>query len=300
MAQNYPAMIQTADGVLAGQNKPWWAYMARGVAKSQSDKPAGLLDLDAALMAAPDFASSSRVLGAIVENVGIDQALSRAQQRDGDPNWRLMTADLDVQKGEFAAAIAEDLPLRENSTVPPFQRLHALSTLAESYRMMHQPEDSKAAYLEALTIAPGQTEMLNNLANLLADDLHDPQQALGYSQQAYDLSRRSGNFVASVSDTQGWVLTLCGGANAEAGLNILQKLVEEHQDFVDARYHLGEAYLRNAMPADAVKQLEIAQTQLQQAEENHARVNADLKSAIAASLSKARQVLDGKADAADK
>jgi hypothetical protein len=39
---------------------------------------------------------------------------------------------------------------------------------------------------------------------------------------------------------------------------------------------------------------------LQQAEENHERVSADLKSAIATSLSKARQVLDGKADAAEK
>ena len=83
-------------------------------------------------------------------------------------------------------------------------------------------------------------------------------------------------------------------------MNILQKVVEDHQDFVDARYHLGEAYLRNSMAADAVKQLEIAQTQLQQAEENHQRVSADLKTAIAASLSKARQTLDGKADAGGK
>jgi tetratricopeptide (TPR) repeat protein len=300
LAQSYPAIIQTADAVLAGQNKPWWAYMARGVAKSQNDKPAALLDFDAALGASPDFASSSRIVAAIVADVGIDEALNRARNHDTQANWRLMVADLDVQKGDLPAAVAEDLPLRDNTVVPQNQRLHALSTLAESYRMMHQLEDSKAAYLEALTIAPNETEMLNNLANLLADDLHDPQQALGYSQRAYDLSRRSNNFVASVSDTQGWVLTLCGGANAEAGLNILQKVVEDHQDFIDARYHLGEAYLRNAMPADALKQLEIAQSQLQQAEENHERVSADLKSAIATSLSKARQVLDGKADAAEK
>jgi len=297
LAQNYPAVIQTADGLLTQGNKAWWAYLARGVAKSQSDKPSGLQDLDSALAAAPDFAASSRVISAIAANVGVDDAISRAQKHDSDPNWRLMAADLDIKKGDPAAAVAEATPLRQNSGVPEVQRLHALSTLAESYTIMHQPEDARSTYLEALAIAPNETGMLNNIANLLADDLHDPQQALGYSQRAYDLSRRSGNFVASVSDTHGWVLTLCGGANAEAGLNILQKVVEDHQDFIDARYHLGEAYLRSSMPADAVKQLEIAQTQVQQSEENHRQVSAELKSAIVASLSKARQVLDGKADA---
>jgi tetratricopeptide (TPR) repeat protein len=300
LAQNYPAVIQTADALLAQGARPWWAYMARGIAKAQSDKPAGLLDLDAALAGAPDFAACARVISAMETNVGFDDAVSRAQKRDGDPNWRLMVADLDMQKGDLTAAATEAAPLRGNTQISPAQRLHALSTLSECYTMMHRPEDAKNAYLEALTIDPNETGMLNNLANLLADDLHDPQQALGYSQRAYDLSRRSGNFLASVGDTQGWVLTLCGGANAEAGLNILQKVVEDNQNFIDARYHLGEAYLRNSMPGDAVKQLEIAQTKLQQAEENHGRVSADLKTAIAASLSKARQVLDGKADAGGK
>ncbi len=163
--------------------------------------------------------------------------------------------------------------------------------------MLKQPQNARDAYLEALTIAPNDAQVLNNIANVLADDLSNPQQALTYSQQAYDLSRRSGQLMPSVSDTQGWVLTLCGGPGAASGLDILQKLVEEHQDFTFARYHLGEAYLRSSMPADAVKQLEIAQTQVQQAQEQHASVSAELKSAIAQSLARARQMLDGKAAA---
>jgi tetratricopeptide (TPR) repeat protein len=296
-AGNYPAVIQTADALEAKGIKPWWMYLARGAAKAQSDKPSGLIDLDAALAAATDFAASARVMNAISVNIGVEQALQRAQSRPDDPDWRLMAADLQVKKGDFPAAIAQAAPLRGNNTISQVSRIHALTLLAESYTIIHQPQNAKDAYLEALTIAPNDPEMLNNLANVVADDLHDPQQALTYSQRAYDLSRRSGVYLQSISDTHGWVLTLCGGSNAAAGLDILQKLVLEHQDFTFARYHLGEAYLRSAMPADAVKQLEIAQTQVQQAEAQHTQVSAELKAAIAGSLAKARQILDGKADA---
>jgi hypothetical protein len=142
--------------------------------------------------------------------------------------------------------------------------------------------------------------MLNNLANVLADDLHEPTQAVAYSQRAYDLSRQTGSFVASVSDTHGWVLTLCGGRDAQLGLSILQKVVEDHRDFVDARYHLGEAYLRESMPADAIKELEIALAQIQQTEQTRATPNPALKSAIENALARARQERDGKADIGDK
>lgn len=299
-AENYPAVIQTADALEARGVKPWWVYMARGAARSKSDKSAGIIDLDAALAAAPDFASSARVVRMIASSAGVDEALRRAKSRPDDPNWRLMAADLDAQKGDFADAITQAAPLRTNTVISQAPRLHALSLLAESYRIMHQPRNARDVYLEAVAIAPNDPELLNNVANVVADDLHDPQQALTYSQRAYDVSRQSGVYLLSISDTHGWVLTLCGGAKAASGLDILQKLVQDHQDFTYARYHLGEAYLRSSMPLDAVKQLEIAQGQLQQAEEQHAQVNAELKSAIAESLTKARQVIDGKADAGGK
>ena len=90
-----------------------------------------------------------------------------------------MATDLEIQKGDLASAIAEVVPLRGNTQLSQVQRVHALSTLAQSYTMMHRPEDAKNAYIEDLTIDPNETEMLNNLANLLADDLHDPQQDAG-------------------------------------------------------------------------------------------------------------------------
>ena len=236
----------------------------------------------------------------IAINIGVEDALQRAKSHPDDPDWRLLAADIDMQKGDFTDAVAQAAPLRGNTAIPQASHLHALSLLAESYRIMHQPQNARDVYLEAVAISPNDVELLNNVANVVADDLHDPQQALTYSQRAYDAGRRSGQFLQSISDTHGWVLTLCGGAKAASGLDILQKLVQDHQEFIYARYHLGEAYLRSSMPLDAVKQLEIARTQVQQAEDQHAQVSAELKSAITESLNKARQVIDGKADAGGK
>jgi predicted Zn-dependent protease len=299
-AKNYPAVIATADQLLAGNGKLWWAYMARGDAKAQTDKAGGLVDLDAALMAAPDFVSSARVIEMIGRVVGSDEALNRAKPRDADPSWRLLTARIYMNKGDFATAAAEAGPLRQQGDLTKEQRVAALGILAESYRTLHQPQDARDAYLDLLALAPNDAGMLNNLANVLADDLHEPTQAVAYSQRAYDLSRQTGAYVASVSDTHGWVLTLCGGRDAQLGLSILQKVVEDHQDFVDARYHLGEAYLRESMPGDAIKQLQIALDQVQQAEQSRATPDPALKSAIENALAKARQERDGKADIGDK
>jgi tetratricopeptide (TPR) repeat protein len=240
------------------------------------------------------------VIGRIASILGVQKALDVARPRDGDARWRMLTGDLLVQNRDFSGAVAELTPVREDTSLSTAQRIHAMTVLAESDTMLHNPENARDVYLEALTIDPNDPILLNNLADVLADDLKEPKQALKYSQRAYDLIRSTGQDVAGISDTQGWVLTLCGGLDASAGLEILRKVVEDHQDFLDARYHLGEAYLRSAMPTDAVKQLEIAQMQVQQTEEQHGSVTPDLKSAIAASLARARQLLDGKADAGGK
>jgi tetratricopeptide (TPR) repeat protein len=299
-AGKYQVVIDAADQLLASGHKQWWVYLARGSAEYHIDKAQGEKDLDAALAAADNPDASARVIGVIASTLGVQQAIDRARAHDGDPHWRLMTGDLLVKKGDFHGAVQEITPLRENRALAQAQRIHALTILAESYSLLHQPQNAKDLYLEVIGLAPNDPVLLNNLADVLADDLNEPMAALQYSQRAYDLVRSSGQEQASISDTQGWVLTLCGGPNASAGREILQKVVEDHQDFPDARYHLGEALLRSSMPADAVKQLEIAQMQLQRIEEQHGSVDPQLKSAIAASLAKARQLLSGNPDAAGK
>ena len=101
------------------------------------------------------------------------------------------------------------------------------------------------------------------------------------------LRRTSPSLSASVADTHGWTLTLCGGPNSQIGLDILQKVVEDHQDFIEARYHLGEALLRSGMTAEAARQLQTAQDAIGQLEQKHEPVKAELKSAVRDSLSRA-------------
>lgn len=298
-AADYPKVIQTADNLIADNKKQWWIYLARGTAQAQSDKTAALADMDSALAVAPNFAASAQVVQAVAQSLGIDAALQRARLHN-DAQWRLLVVDLLISKKDFAAAIKEGVSLRDSATgLSALQRQRLLGQLAIAYSQADQPQAARDAYMTMLQGDPNNPLLLNNLAYLLAEDLHQPIDAVDYSQKAYDLSRsRTGRPPASIGDTHGWVLTLCGGRDAQLGISILQQVVENDQNFLDARYHLGEAYLRSSMPNDAIQQLQIAQDQIGKIEQKHGTVSPKLKAAIADSLARARQSADGKADAA--
>jgi Flp pilus assembly protein TadD len=298
-AADYPKVIQSADNLIADNKKQWWIYLARGTAEAPTDKAAALADMDSALAVAPNFAASVQVVQAVAQAVGIDAALQRARLHD-DAQWRLLVVDLLISKKDFAAAIKEGESMRNPASgLSAVQRQRLLGQLAIAYSKSDQPQAARDAYMTLLQGDPNNPLVLNNLAYLLAEDLHQPIDAVDYSQKAYDLSRsRTGRAPASIGDTHGWVLTLCGGRDAQLGISILEQVVENDQNFLDARYHLGEAYLRSSMPNDAIKQLQIAQDQIERIEQNHGAVNPKLKAAIADSLARARQLADGKADAA--
>jgi hypothetical protein len=109
-----------------------------------------------------------------------------------------------------------------------------------------------------LTIRPDDVICMNNLAHLLAEYMNppEPQTAKSYSSRAYDLARLHWPEYQEVKDTHGWVLTLCGGADAQQGLQYLKEVVDHKDDFPEARYHLGEAYLR--LPKPDPKRAELA------------------------------------------
>ncbi len=103
--------------------------------------------------------------------------------------------------------------------------------------------------------------MLNNLALVLSEQIPAPEggalKAKAYSSRAYDLVRFNPSPNVLVMDTQGWVLTLCGGEDAVEGLSILHRMIAEREDtrtFVEGRYHLAEAYLRASKPDSASAQ----------------------------------------------
>jgi len=133
-----------------------------------------------------------------------------------------------------------------------------------------------------LKLRPNDLVVLNNLAYLVAEEMGDPGNAKRYSQQAYNLVIRTGGAVRDVFDTHGWVLTLCGGHDAEQGLQILENLVDNNKDFTKGRLHLARSYVRQTRPmiSNAQSQLSIVRQQVQQMEDKHLVIDPELKDGI--------------------
>jgi tetratricopeptide (TPR) repeat protein len=131
------------------------------------------------------------------------------------------------------------------------------------------------------------------MASLLTDTFSPPrpQEALKYSQRAYDLMQNN----EIVLDTHGWVLTLNG--KPHEGIDLLRRALAV-RPFAHAHYHLGEAYLKTSAPEDAQKHLEQAAELLRQQEESKQEVDPALRGKIDAALAKAKESVRTKAAAA--
>ncbi len=304
---DYQGALREADKLLAAGKKYWWVYFASGLAKGGAgDKPAALADLDKAIAvgdAANDGTATIRVLTEMAAKISFDEALHRAEKRaKEDSTWRMFVLQLYRYKADWPDAVksAEAIDA-EKSNLPTPQKIIVANTLAAGYQSMGETDKARQAYMSWLELAPTDPVPLNNLAYMLAETLHQPAQAKIYSQKALELVEKSGGDVNSVRDTHGWVLTLCGGHDARAGLKLLQQVVEENENFIEGRYHLGEAYLRGPQPdADSAEAQFTAASALAKAiEAGHGQVSADLKTGIQEGLEKVRVMRSAKTQAAN-
>ena len=102
-------------------------------------------------------------------------------------------------------------------------------------------------YKGALEINPNNTQVLNNLAWLLAHDMNKPEQALPYAQKACKLTPGS----ADCLDTYGHALMLNGKSNE--ALEALVRSVDIRAMPAN-RLHLGEVYEKMNRKDDAYRQ----------------------------------------------
>ena len=307
LSKDFQAVLQETDRLIASGKKQWWIYYSSGMAKALSgDKPAGLADLDKAIAigdAEKDAAAASHVLQEMASQISFDDALTRAESRaKEDPAWRLFVLDLYRRKGDWANAVkmAESLS-HDLATLPLQQKITVEETLSMGYQSLNQPEKARQAFVAWLDLVPTDRVALNNMAYLLAETLHKPADAKTYSQRALSLAQQSGGEINSIRDTHGWVLTLCGGRDAVTGLDLLRQAVNENQNFLEARYHLGKAYLLAAKPDpdDAEEQFKAANALAKAIEANHGQVNADIKAGIQQGLDAVKQLRSAKSDASD-
>lgn len=294
-AHDFDGVIKESDALIDKGRKEWWIFHCRGIARAGlQDHPRALEQFDKAIEAADaakDEDAFSQVLASITE-MNVNDALVRATRHiNHDDHSRLLCVSVRMRKEDWSGALADLQPLlARRSSLSRSDRFTTIRFAAESLDSMGRPQEALPYYLEWLKEAPNDTPVLNNLAYLLADRLHDPEQAVQYSRKAYDLGRKLNIEDPMVVDTHGWVMTLRGGLSANDGLNILTTLVETHPDFVDARYHLAMALLKQSRPADASGQLKIAQDQIKTLEAKKTLVSSKLKSDIQAALDSMKQV----------
>lgn len=304
-AADYAAAVKEADQMLAGDKNRWWAYMFRGVGKRfAADKDGAIEDFETALTMAGEQGNENaaqEVVSRLASTVGVDDALARILPRaKTDNRWRFVAATLYMRQGnhEQAAEMIERV-LAETDKLTPEERIQALG-LAGNIYLAHQPaqaEKAYAAYLKLLDVKPDDWAALNNMASLLTDTMNParPQEALKYSQRAYDIVQSAGMRNEIVLDTHGWVLTLNG--RAHEGIDLLRRAISL-RSFPHAHYHLGEAYLKTAAPEDAQKQLELAAEQLRQQEEKKLEVDFALQTKVHAALARAKESVRSKSAAA--
>lgn len=247
--------------------RPWWAFVARAVAKHQLNDTTGAVnEFSAALQAATeanDDEGAAIAAQTMAQTLGADNAIrAMATRLDESVRFRLLTAQLHAQ--------ARRLPDALNVLEPAMARLDSFSQ-DEQIRVLKtvamllvspgpQQNYDRAAdlYRRLARMIPDDVVILNNLAFLLSEKVTSPNpaEALQYSARAVDLIRRSGQVEPLVFDTHGWILVL--NNRVADGINLLTEAVER-RSFVEGHMHLGLAYLKFGLPREAIEQLQRAQ-----------------------------------------
>lgn len=155
---------------------------------------------------------------------------------------------------------------------------HAELLLEQGELFQHGEEMDRArlAYEEALRYDADNWVVLNNLAYVLSEKLHEPAKALSYAKAAVKAAD-----TADTLDTLGWIQVQVG--NYAAAIAELSRALRLNPDSSVAYYHLGEAYRRNQQFTEALAVL--------QSGAQVARTNKD---------DRTLQLLEGSRDRADR
>ena len=276
---DYDAVIKESDRLLAEGHDTWWVRHQRGLAfakRKDADKARAVKEFDAAAAladAAGDAATAEFTLRGMAAAVGYDEVIERVKPRvanDPTGRWELLLASFYSGKGDSANAVkVVDRMLADPANAAPRRRVPVLRAAADIYG--HEPKVNHAKvakmYEEIIELVPDDLPALNNLAYLLVEEMHQPKAAKRYSTRAFQVMMASRTPNGLILDTHGWILTLCGGKDAEEGLRILQEVVKEKPDIIEAHYHLGEALLRQNDTTGAAAQFQEAERLLKKAEE---------------------------------
>lgn len=303
---NYQRLLDETEAFVAKPDTaPWWVFQSRGIAKRRLDKKDdAMAEFERALNskeAQQNDEVAAAVLNTLASEIGVDEALSRVASKGGsNPRWQLMQAYLYQQKRDYGNAIATvEKLMADMNKLPADQRVTLLrfaGTLYLSAQPNPMPEKALEAFKRSLKEYPDDTAVLNNIASLLTDylDPPKPQEALQYSQHAYDLMMKSGRVEPLVLDTHGRVLTMVN--RAAEGIVLLQDAADR-TSIPDVHYHLAEAYMQQKAPEEAQKHLVQAAAAIEKAKKADQPVDAKMAKRVDELMAEAKKMIESKAQA---
>jgi predicted Zn-dependent protease len=290
-AKEWQHVLDETDKQLTAGHKDAAIYGKRGIARvGLGDKATAVREFDTGLsaaLAAGNAAAIADLLRTIAETIGPDEALARVGSFPDGVGRNLLVLEFLGLKRDYAGIIRIAETALSDSGLRPDQKVNILRTQSSAYIALSQADKANAQWDKArramdqlLSLQPDDVPTLNNAGYLLCQILNDPQSAKPYSTRAYDLTMRA-DAQPEIIDTHGWILTLCGGRDADQGLLILRKLVDSNPGFIKGRYHLVEAYIRQRRFEQASDQLKIVQEQIKALQDKHQEIDSELATGVA-------------------
>ncbi|MBL9210248.1 MAG: tetratricopeptide repeat protein [Opitutaceae bacterium] len=244
-----------------------------GLVRLRQDKPAEAREtFEAALVAAPDLlAATIELFGLDLKEEKTEQALARAQavavKFPKSGVGHILTARAQSARGDWAAAEAAAITAIELAPTDPaaygiltsayskrldqpgtVERLEAflakhvgnpLAALMGGQLYMARKDHPRilALYEKHLVANPGSSTVMNNLANLYADQMNNLDKGLELARKARELDPSS----PAIADTLGWMLLRKN--DARGALPLLQQAARSMPENPEVQFHLGKASL---------------------------------------------------------
>ncbi|NLF31287.1 MAG: tetratricopeptide repeat protein [Planctomycetes bacterium] len=164
----------------------------------------GTNDLSASLEAARSVQAVRMAAKHLFAALGNDQGIERLRQWIAagrpQPSLRIALVIKLVELGRWSET-GEVLAGVQEAACTPEQWVWVLRSLGETRFKQGDYAGSRQAYEAALAKAPEDVLILNNLAYMLAENLHDPASALPHARKAAELMPAD----PSMADTLGWI-----------------------------------------------------------------------------------------------
>jgi predicted Zn-dependent protease len=255
-AKDYQGIVDHYATISPKLKNASWALWDLALAEKQLGNDQALPDIKRALVASEkedDPVELDSIARSMATDFSYDEAVdSLVPMSKESISAKISLARIYQSHGDDSAALATiDELMASSDKFSHRDKINLYTQAAIMYQLAKPaplPDKAYNAYQLWLKIDPENMEALNNLACLMADNYPPErgQEGLQYANEAVNQMGRLGRTEPRLLDTQAWLLILTG--SPDQGIHTLNTIMEGFDPFPDEYLHLGEGYLRTAMP----------------------------------------------------